>query len=89
MVKDNEGQLVSATLSIIVNREKTSLEIIEERRDRIDHGVFNFRRVAPGPVIGAADFGITWKTVEPVCRHIGFHPLRLVDRHGALRRQGQ
>ena len=63
-VKDKEGRSASATLSVIVDREKTSLELMEERLDRIDRGVFSFRRVGPGPVIGAADFGITWKTVE-------------------------
>jgi hypothetical protein len=63
-VKDKEGRSASTTLSVIVNREKTSLEIMEERLDRIDRGVFTFRRVGPGPVIGAADFGITWKTTE-------------------------
>ena len=63
-VKDKEGRSASATLSVIVDREKTSLEIMEERLDRIDRGVFSFRRVGPGPVIGAADFGITWKTIE-------------------------
>lgn len=63
-VKDKEGRSASTTLSVIVNREKTSLEIMEERLDRIDRGVFSFRRVGPGPVTGAADFGITWKTTE-------------------------
>jgi hypothetical protein len=63
-LEDKEGKSSSAILSVIVNREKTSLEITEERRDRIDRGEFSFRRVGPGPVIGAADFGITWKTIE-------------------------
>jgi hypothetical protein len=63
-VKDKEDRSVSATLSVIINREKTSLEIMEERLDRIDRGVFSFRRIGPGPVIGAADFGITWRTIE-------------------------
>lgn len=61
---DKEGRSVNATLSVVVNREKTSMEIMEERRDRIERGVFSFRRVGPGPVLGAADFGITWKTIE-------------------------
>ncbi len=63
-VKDKEGRSASTILSVMVDREKTSLEIMEERLDRIDRGVFSFRRVGSGPVIGAADFGITWKTVE-------------------------
>ena len=63
-VKDKEGRSANAILSVIVNREKTSLDLMEERLDRIDRGVFTFRRVGPGPVIGAADFGITWRTVE-------------------------
>lgn len=64
-VKDKEGRSARATLSVIVNSEKTSLETMEkEQLDRIDHGVFSFRRVGPGPVVGAADFGITWKTIE-------------------------
>jgi len=63
-VKDKEGRSASTILSVIVNREKTSLEIMDERMDRIDRGVFSFRRVGPGPVTGAADFGITWKTTE-------------------------
>jgi hypothetical protein len=61
---DKEGQSANATLSVIVDREKTSREIMEERLDRIDRGVFSFRRVGPGPVVGAGDFGITWKTIE-------------------------
>jgi hypothetical protein len=63
-VKDKEGRSASTILSVIVNREKTSLEIMEDRLDRIDRGVFSFRRVGPGPVTGAADFGITWRTTE-------------------------
>lgn len=63
-VRDKEGRSASAILSVIVSREKTSLEIMEERLDRIDRGVFSFRRVGPGPVSGAADFGITWKTTD-------------------------
>jgi hypothetical protein len=64
-VKDKEGRTANATLSVIINRQKTSLEMMEERLDRIDRGVFRFRRIGPGPVIGATDFGITWKTIEP------------------------
>ena len=63
-VKDKEGQSANATLLVTVAREKTSLEIMEEQQDRIDRGVFTFRRVGPGPVTGASDFGITWRTVE-------------------------
>jgi len=63
-VKDKEGQSTSSTLSVMVNRERTSLEIMEERLDRIGRGLFSFRRVGPGPVSGAAEFGITWKTIE-------------------------
>jgi hypothetical protein len=62
---DKEGETANAILSIIVNREKTSQEMMHERLDRIDRGVFSFRRVGPGPVTGATDFGITWKTIEP------------------------
>lgn len=65
-LKDKEGQSANATLSVIVNREKTSLEIMEERLDRVDRGAFSFRRVGPGPVVGAAKFGITWRTIEAV-----------------------
>lgn len=63
-VKDKEGRTANTILSVIVNREKTSLETMEEQLDKIDRGVFSFRRVGPGPVTGAADFGITWKTTE-------------------------
>lgn len=63
-VKDKEDRSAHAVLSVIVNREKTSLEIMEERLDRIDSGEFTFRRVGQGPVVGASDFGITWKTIE-------------------------
>jgi len=63
-LKDKEGRVASAGLSVIVNREKSSLEIMRERLDRIDRGVFSFQRVGPGPVIGAAGFGITWKTID-------------------------
>ena len=63
-VKDKAGRSASTTLSVMVDRERTSLEIMEERLDRIDRGVFSFRRVGAGPVIGATNFGITWKTVD-------------------------
>lgn len=65
VLTDKEGRSASAVLSVIVSRERTSREMTEERVDRIDHGQFSFRRVGPGPVTGAADFGITWKTIEP------------------------
>ena len=61
-LKDKEGRIASASLSVIVEGERSSL--MKERLDRIDRGVFSFRRVGPGPVIGVADFGITWKTIE-------------------------
>ena len=64
-LKDKQGQTAKAILSVTVSREKTSQEMGEERLDRIDRGIFSFRRVGPGPVVGATDFGITWKTVEP------------------------
>lgn len=62
---DKQGQTATAILSVTVDREKTSMERTEEQSDRIDRGIFSFQRVGPGPVVGAGDFGITWKTIEP------------------------
>ena len=64
-LEDKDGQTTNAVLMVTVKRKKTSREMMEERLDRIDRGVFSFQRVGPGPVIGASDFGITWKTIEP------------------------
>ncbi len=61
---DKQGQSTNATLSVLVNKEKTSLEMMKERLEQVDRGVFSFRRVGSGPVLGANDFGITWKTIE-------------------------
>lgn len=74
---DKEGKTARAVLMITVNREKSSREMMEERLDRIDRGVFSFQRIGPGPVTGASDFGITWKTIEP-----GYVTIRITNTEG-------
>lgn len=63
VLKDKEGRSATTTLSVIVNNAQTSLDT-RQHADRIDQGVFSFRRIGPGPVVGAADFGITWTTID-------------------------
>ena len=74
---DKQGKTATAVLMVIVNREKSSREMMEERLDRIDRGVFSFQRIGTGPVTGASDFGITWKTVEP-----GYVTIRITNSQG-------
>jgi hypothetical protein len=66
-VKDDEGGTATARLAIIVTAEaadekqQTDADAVPMRT-----GSFRFERAGPGRVEGAADFGITWKTIHEI-----------------------
>jgi len=64
-VNDEEGGTATARLAIVVTAEATDEEQqTEASAVPMKTGNFRFERAGPGHVKGAADFGITWKTIH-------------------------
>ncbi len=63
-VTDGDARSASATLSVTVREERPQAEATEPEAAPVRKSTFNFQRVGAGSVVGAEDFGLTWKTIE-------------------------
>ena len=64
-VRDGKGQSAEAALLVKVQRERTVAQDTVTDAHRVRSKGFSFKRVGPGSVAGAEDFGLTWRTIEP------------------------
>jgi len=63
-VTDGAARSASATLSVTVREEPPRAEAMDPEMAPVSKSAFNFQRIGAGSVVGAEDFGLTWKTIE-------------------------
>lgn len=63
-VTDKQGRSAEATLLVKVLREQTVAQDTDRDVSPVQSRDFSFKRIGPGGVAGAEDFGLTWRTIE-------------------------